>query len=345
MDQLDGEIDAESRAEINNKIEYNIEKADKYLELSKRLENEELDQISTVDADARAVVLHRNIVNVGYNIQVGSDGKNKMIVAIDTGEVNDTHALSPMIARVQENLQVKNMKVLADKGYHTGDQLAKCEGLGVKTFVSPKANAANKRFKVFPMETFKYHPGSDTYRCPNNSILRSNGQIYQRKGHSKKGTWVPFKHYKTKDCNDCPIKLQCTSSPQGRIVQRSLHQGAIDRNNARVNADPEYYRNRQQIIEHQFGTIKRQWHFTYALLKGKEKVRGEASILFIAYNLRRSMSIHGFSELLELLKALFVNFWAIIELTSIVGGPVLINCNPNMMRHGSSGQQIGKYKV
>ena len=307
IDLLDEECDPAKRKELNNKIEYNSNKADQYIKLSNRLEAEQEDQISTVDPDARAVVLHRNIVNVGYNVQAASDGKNKMIVAVDTGEVNDTHALAPMIERIQSNLGVKRMNVLADKGYHTGDQLSQCEDLGIDTYVSPKANAVNDRFKVFPMEIFKYHPGTDTYRCPNNSIMRSNGQTYQRKGQSKKGTWVPFKHYKTKDCKSCPIKTQCTSSPQGRIIQRSVFQGAIDRNNARVNSDPDYYRQRQQIIEHQFGTIKRQWGFTYVLMRGKKYVLAEVSILFTAYNLRRSISILGFSEVLKRFKAFLFN--------------------------------------
>ena len=252
-------------------------------------------------------MLHRNIVNVGYNVQAASDGKNKMIVAIDTGEVNDTHALATMVKQVQYNLGVKRMNVLADKGYHTGDQLGQCENLGIDTFVSPKANAVNHRFNVFPMEIFKYHPGTDTYRCPNNSILRTNGRTYQRKGQCKKGTWVPFKHYKTKDCLNCPIKARCTSSPRGRIIQRSIFQGAIDRNNTRVNSDPDYYRRRQQIIEHQFGTIKRQWGFTHVLMKGKPHVLAEVSILFTAYNLKRSLSILGFKHFLKRLNALLFN--------------------------------------
>jgi len=303
--QLDNEADPQQRQIIENKIQYNAAKADQYLDISNQLDHNQLDQISTIDPDAKAVILHRNIVNVGYNIQAASDGLNKIIVAIDTGDTNDTHALAPVVQQVQSNLQIRKSNILADKGYHTGDQLAQCENLGVLSFVSPKANAVNKRFKVFPMSDFKYHHGSDTYRCPNNSILRSNGQTYQRKGANRKGTWVKFKHYKTKDCLICPIKDECTSAPRGRIIQRSEHQSAIDRNNNRVNHNPEYYRNRQQIIEHQFGTIKRQWHFDHVLMKGKENVLAEASILFTSYNLRRSMSILGFSELIQALKSIY----------------------------------------
>ena len=316
---LDDEKDPAERDLINQKIEYNAVKADQYLILSKRLEEENVDQISTVDPDAKAVLLHRNIVNVGYNVQAVSDGKNKMLVGMDTGNVNDTHALAPMIRIAQTNMGVKSMSVLADKGYHTGAQLADCESLGVKTFVSPKANAANRQYNVFPMEQFDYDLETDTYRCPNNSVLRSNGQTYQRKGPNRKGTWVPFKHYKTKDCMECSIKDQCTGSYRGRIIQRSLHQGAIDRNNARVNHDPDYYRNRQQIIEHQFGTLKRQWGFTHVLVRGKENVLGEVSIIFTAYNLRRCMSILGFEGLLKRVRALFHAFWGKLILRDRVG--------------------------
>ncbi|MDG2448330.1 MAG: IS1182 family transposase [Saprospiraceae bacterium] len=341
---LDDENDPAKRELINQKIEYNSFKADRYLNLSKRLEEEQVDQISTVDPDARAVLLHRNIVNVGYNVQAISDGKNKMLVGVDTGDVNDTHALVPMIRIAQTNMAVKSMSVLADKGYHTGAQLAESESLGVKTFVSPKANAANRQYNVFPMEQFVYHPGSDTYRCPNNSILRSNGQTYQRKGQNKKGTWVPFKHYKTKECMNCSIKEQCTRSPRGRIIQRSVHQGAIDRNNARVNNDPDYYRNRQQIIEHQFGTLKRQWGFTHVLMRGKENVLGEVSLMFMAYNLRRSVSILGFEELLRRLKGLFCFFWSILIVRTLMGDLMILNIISDITRHGLSGHQIRNHK-
>ncbi|MEE9439331.1 MAG: IS1182 family transposase [Saprospiraceae bacterium] len=318
FEQLELEDTPEGCKEINQKIEYNIGKADKYLELSRRLDDEQVDQISTTDPDARSVVLHRNIVNVGYNVQAVSDGKHKLLVAMDTGDVNDTHALAPMIEQTQKNLQVTKMSVLADKGYHTGAQLTQCERLGVTTFVSPKASAVNKRFNVYAMSLFKFHSGTDTYRCPNNEILRTNGKTYQRKGANKKGTWVGFKHYKTKACKTCPLKEKCTQSPQGRIIQRSEHQGAIERNNTRVNNNPEYYRNRQQIIEHQFGTLKRQKGFTHALMKTKEKVLGEVSILFTTYNLRRSLSIFGFTALLEQLRRQKSKFGRILISRAIV---------------------------
>ena len=78
----------------------------------------------------------------------------------------------------------------------------------------------------------------------------------------------------------------------------------IEENRDRVLADPDYYRTRQQITEHQFGTLKRQWGFTYSLMKGKEYVLGEVNLLFMIYNLRRSVSILGLEELKKRLRNL-----------------------------------------
>ena len=68
-------------------------------------------------------------------------------------------------------------------------------------------------------------------------------------------------------------------------------------------------------MEHPFGTIKRSWGFYYTLLKGKEKVSGEYSLVFLAYNLRRAVTILGMADLLKRVKALF---FEVFDLTALV---------------------------
>ena len=60
----------------------------------------------------------------------------------------------------------------------------------------------------------------------------------------------------------------------------------------------EIYKNRQAIVEHPFGTIKRQWGFNHVMTK-KYTVRASADIGLImsAYNLRRLFNILSFKEL------------------------------------------------
>jgi hypothetical protein len=112
-----------------------------------------------------------------------------------------------------------------------------------------------------------------------------------------------MKQYKTKACKNCEIRNQCTQNKTGRLIERSEYQEVIEENKQRVESNPDYYRQRQQITEHQFGTIKRQWGFTFTLMKGKENVLSEVNILFMIYNLRRTMSILGGNELNMRLKA------------------------------------------
>jgi transposase len=120
LDSCDKE---EDKKELESKIEERKEKQSKYEQVKKDLESSGEEQISLTDTDTRAVVLHRNIINVGYNIQASSDSKHKLLGEYDTGDVNDTHALAPIAIQTKEILGVEKMKTLADKGYHTGEQL------------------------------------------------------------------------------------------------------------------------------------------------------------------------------------------------------------------------------
>ena len=82
-----------------------------------------------------------------------------------------------------------------------------------------------------------------------------------------------------------------------KIIERSEYQDVIDENNARVIGNRNYYKLRQQIIEHQFGILKRQWGFTYTLMKGKANVLSEVNIFMTIYNLTRCINIMGMDEL------------------------------------------------
>jgi hypothetical protein len=80
----------------------------------------------------------------------------------------------------------------------------------------------------------------------------------------------------------------------------------VEQNAARVLANPNYYRQRQQIAEHQFGTLKRQWGFTHTLMRKKQHVLSEVYLCFSAYNLLRCLQILGEKELQKRLKALWL---------------------------------------
>jgi len=68
------------------------------------------------------------------------------------------------------------------------------------------------------------------------------------------------------------------------------------------------YLKRQEIIEHVFGTIKRQWGYDHILLKGLKKNDGEFGLIFFVYNIRRIINILDPEELKKWLKSLFSLF-------------------------------------
>ena len=297
-------LDKEFDKDIADKLDYNHKKKDNYLNIQNQLTQSGDGQISTTDNDSRAVVFQRNSVKVGYNIQSASDSKNKLLIAADTGDVNDTNALAVMVEKVQQNLgefDDTKMNVLADKGYHSGRELKAIEELGVTSFVSPKESSSTINNPDFAMESFKYDQEKDIYICPANEVLQTNGRWYNKSLLNGRRSYK-VKHYKTNACFDCKLRSQCTKNKRGRFIERTEYQEYVSRNNDRVNQNPDYYRQRQQIIEHQFGTLKRHWHFDYTLTKGKEKVLGEVYLIFTCYNLKRIMSIFGFDLLMSMMK-------------------------------------------
>jgi transposase len=301
-DQLEKNDQEDDKQELEAKIKERKQKLDTYQRISKELKDSGEEQISLTDPDSRAVVLHRNIINVGYNIQASSDEKHKLLVAYDTGSVNDTHALAPMAVQTKQLLQVEQMNVLADKGYHTGEQIEQCGQHNITTYVSPRDTSTNNT-GLYPTTNFIYDSQEDQYICPEGHQLRTNGKWHNHSDGRRKGKPAySFKRYTTSACKLCKNRQNCTGSINGRYIDRSEYADALEGNTKRVISNPDYYRKRQQITEHQFGTLKRQRGYTYTNVRGKAKVLGEVGLMFTGYNLKRCISILGAIELIKALK-------------------------------------------
>ena len=306
---LDAADSQETKTALQDKIETQKSRKEKYKALEAELKETGKDQISTTDEDAQAVVLQRGITVVGYNVQASVDAKNKLITHFDTGGVNDTNALAPVAIAAKEGLHVEEMDVLADKGYHTGEQIRQCEQNGITTYVSPKEPASNDP-DIFPITSFIYNAENNSYTCPAGEILTTNGTWLT---HSSKGykSAYKFQRYNTKKCKSCELQVQCTKSKtNGRNIDRSEFAADVEQNNKRVKENPAYYKQRQQLAEHPWGTLKRQRGFDHVLTRGKRNVLGEVSLVFIGYNLSRfAMITEGINDLKELIQGIMALLW------------------------------------
>jgi hypothetical protein len=66
----------------------------------------------------------------------------------------------------------------------------------------------------------------------------------------------------------------------------------------RVHARPQIMKQRKELVEHPFGTMKRSWNQGYFLMRGLAKVRAEFSLTVLAYNLRRVLNLVAMTRLL-----------------------------------------------
>lgn len=68
------------------------------------------------------------------------------------------------------------------------------------------------------------------------------------------------------------------------------------------------YTLRKCVVEHPFGTIKRSLGYTYFLRRGLDSVRAEATLICLAYDIKRVCNIAPFSFLKDKLKEFFLAF-------------------------------------
>lgn len=308
-DALDAADSQEERSVLAEKIQTQKSRKEKYESIETGLKVTGKDQISTTDADAQSVVLQRGITVVGYNIQASVDAQNKLITHFDTGGVNDTNALAQVAIATKEVIGVEKMDVLADKGYHTGEQIRQCEENNITTYISPKEPASNDP-DIFPVTSFVYNAQTDSYSCPAGQTLTTNGTWLT---HSSKGykSAYKFQRYNTKKCKSCELQPQCTKSKtNGRNIDRSEFAADVEQNNRRVKENTAYYKQRQQLAEHPWETLKRQRGFDFVLTRGRRNVLGEVSLVFIGYNLSRLFTItEGINGLRKLIQAIMALLW------------------------------------
>ena len=280
------------------------ERGIKYDSLQEQLDTTTDKQISTNDSDSRSIIIVKNIVEVAYNTQNAVDDKHNLIVHTQATNSNDGKALHKAAIQAKENLQLQKeetIMVLADKGYHTGAELQQCQQDNMVTHVAYKEQPSVKHIaSEFLSENFNYDKITDTYICPAGSTLTSLGTWHNKKGEANE-TSFRFKTYRTNACKTCPLRTKCTKLPK-RIVQRSEYQDAVDLNDNNIKKNPHYYKRRQAIVEHPFGTIKRHWGFTHTLVKGLQKVNGEMNLIMFCYNFMRTKNILGFEKMLETIK-------------------------------------------
>jgi transposase len=343
LDKTDIEEDKvdkkKSKKEIERILKELTERKNVYNEYSKELESSGETQKSVTDSDSRLMPSNGKM-DVCYNVQAVVDSKHKLITEFEvTNKANDMNQLTPVMQKVQEILEVKEIAVAADAGYASASDIAAAVQLGIEPHVAgtdfhiclpvvaapadesaatttdasidaPPANASVEDAIDGEEKGITSHVnGRCVYIKERNIAICPMGKALHPKHYKKSKGEAVF--HNTEVCATC--KCRCTKEERGFRYQFVMPESDfsteyndkdLEVKQILIKPDKEKYEQRKSLSEHPFGTIKRNMDAGYCLLKGKEKVTGEFSLVFLAYNLKRVINTLGGKKLIEKIKNL-----------------------------------------
>jgi transposase len=233
------------------------------------------------EPDARPMGYGRAPKFPAYNLQSVVDVDSGLIVHHDVAnEANDSQLLHPMAVAAMQVLEVDQLSVLADGGYSNAQAIAACERDNVEVAAPIKRGAMSTEH--FRPVQFAYDEAPDTIRCPAGETLSPSGKHTRNRAI----------RYRTSACKTCRLKERCTPGGQ-RTIHRLFDQGALDRMEARIYADPSLMVTRRCTVEHPFGTIKRMSGGGRFLTRGLRRVKAEAALSVLAYNILHASNAFG----------------------------------------------------
>ncbi|MGH8183479.1 MAG: IS1182 family transposase [Rhodanobacteraceae bacterium] len=251
-------------------------------------------QVSLTDPDARSMTTRGTGV-VGYNVQTAVEAKHHLIVEHEVTNIgSDRNQLATMTQRAKATMQAEHLEAIADRGYHSGNEIVACEEAGVTAYVPKPPTSGNRAKGLFDKRDFVYEPATDMYRCP------AGQSLIWRFRTVEKGMTLDC--YWSSACGSCPLKAQCTTG-SNRRVKRWEHEDVLQAMQQRLDADPTRMRTRRCTVEHPLGTLKAWMGSTHFLTRTLEHVSTEMSLHVLAYNLKRVMRIMGIAPLMQAIAA------------------------------------------
>lgn len=172
-------------------------------------------------------------------------------------------------------------EIYGDSAYGSGANLALLAAIGAEAVVKVQAPAAPGG--RFPKDRFAIDLAAGSVTCPNNVtvVLRP---LKDGGGHASFGT----------ACSTCPLRAQCTTAKDGRVVTISAYEAELQEARLRQ-ADPSWkarYRATRPKVERKLAHLMRHRHGgRRARVRGKCRVAQDFKLLAGAANLARLASL------------------------------------------------------
>ncbi len=303
-EQIDKEEDnAGTLVRLNKELQDQKGMRAKVQEIVKTLKETGKEKINTTDKES-VNGKSRQGSHAIMNCEVTTDEKYGLIVNSEAvSQNNDLNQLSPQVEQSTEILGKPPAQVISDSGYFSLKDIEKvAEKVKVIMPSRRQAQKENKKRPVEPFgtEEFGYDKENDVSICPEGKMLKRKGIAYGSQGKIS---------YKAggKDCRECKHFGVCTTSKNGRWIVRMMEQeGLKDRLEEiyREEESQKLYKLRKEKAELPFGHMKRNLGAGQFMLRGREKVNAELSILSTCFNIARMITIIGIPMLIAKLNSM-----------------------------------------
>ena len=230
-----------------------------------------------------------------YNIQAGTE--EQFIVGYSVhNQSSDPVCFREHMQGVRTGLKKLPKRVVADAAYGSEENYDYLQKHAVENYLKYPSfyqdthhyrNPEIIRKHQFRSDHFEYDPETDQFICPAKKKL-SYG--YTSKYKTDNGYESERRHYECGECQDCPLKPQCTQAKGNRRIQVSFQLSEF-RRQARQNLTSDFgkqLRVRRCVeVETVFGHIKHNMGFRRFHLRGLKKVSTEWGLVCIAHNMRK----------------------------------------------------------
>lgn len=246
---------------------------------------------STTDPEARMMQHADGHAHLSYRVDTTVDLETGVIVAAgaELSTLSDQADFLGRVDEVEVGLAERGLTVLAvvaDKGHHSGENLAGLEERGLVSLLS--SPRMPRGAPGFQREDFRYDAARDVLVCPAGmSLLRRQTRAATARQYHARGS----------DCQSCPHFGICTASKKGRSVSIPVHEELIRANRERAR-DPELrplLQIRRQRGEGPFGYFKQFGGLRRLAGRGLAYVTKKTLIAGAGWNLLRLLTTTGSS--------------------------------------------------
>lgn len=185
---------------------------------------------SGTDPEARVMQHPDGHTHLSYRVDTTVDLETGVIVTAgaELANVSDQADFLQRVDEAEAVLAERGLEltvVVADKGHHSGENLAGLDERGLVGLISSPRR--ERGAPGFQRVNFTYDPETDTFRCPAGKSLR------RRTGKDRVS-----KQYQAhrSDCRECPHFGVCTRSQSGRTLSVPVSEELILANRERVHA-------------------------------------------------------------------------------------------------------------